>query len=244
MTRHATRQRQDAPTPAAGADRLLVVADTPSTADALVALAAGVAPVDYVPSDAHQAVDAAVQRATLLVLDLDSATTCGYATLERLRGASVRLPIVAISATGDEAAAIRAFDNGADAVLTAPVDPCELLARCRALLRRRAKPVSDAAPDGRLRFAAGAAVASVGTRELKLSAMQFAVLELLARRPGQVVTRQMLLDQLYGGIDTPAAGVIDFFVHAIRRELAASGSATVVETLRGVGFRLSARADG
>lgn len=199
--------------------------------------------VGLVPETSGEPVVTAVRGAALVLLDLAGDRDRGFEMLTRLRRGGVMAPVVVIGATRDEALALQAFDAGADAVLPSPLDPLELVARCRALLRRSPEDVADDPEPGRLRLDQDAGTAYVGAEGLNLSAMQFAVLEQLARRPGQVLTRQLLLDQLYRGIDTPTPAVIDFYIHALRRQLAASQCASIIETVRGVGFRLATRPD-
>lgn len=184
---------------------------------------------------------AALEQAALIVLRVDTTACCDR--LAALRRGGVLAPVVAIGAAADQTMVLSAFEAGADVFLNAPVDPAELLARCRALLRRNPAAAAREAVAGALQLDTQGRTASVGADRLDLSPMQFAVLEQLARRPGQVTTRRLLLDRLYDGVDTPAPSVIDFFIHALRRRLAACKSTMVIETVRGVGFRLTARGD-
>lgn len=178
--------------------------------------------------------------ADLIILDLEMFGARAIGFVAGLRDAGFHSPIIAFAVDSDEASARRAIEAGVDRYLAGPIDPLQIVARCRSLLRRVAVQNASVTQVGCLQIDAAAMTAHIGCTKLNLSHSQFAILEQLARRAGQVATRQLLLDRLYGGIDTPSPGVVDVFIHALRRHLAAAKSTTRIETVRGIGFCLHA----
>ncbi len=223
--------------------RLLLLDDDAALAAAMVRLFTDAGFVVDVVSDGHQAADRALAgEHDLLLLDLGLAGCDGLDLVDRLRSAGMAVPILIVSAR--ISTSLAALDAGADGFIAKPVDPAELLARARALLRRCQAATVPPAVTGIGDLCIDAAAGSVHAHDhrLALTARQFDLLAILARRPGQTVTRSLLIDQLYQGLAMPTAATIDVFVHAIRQQLAASGSLVKINTVRGIGFCLVAGA--
>jgi two-component system cell cycle response regulator CtrA len=158
--------------------------------------------------------------------------------VRRMRQLRIGTPALIVSSEHDRAAKVDAFEAGVDDYLTMPVERDEFLARIRAIIRRAngfADPVLRAGP---IEVELGAREARVHGRAVRLTAMEFAVLELLLLRRGTVLTKETFLNHLYGGMDEPEAKIIDVFVCKLRRKLADAGSSTVIETVRGRGYVL------
>jgi two-component system OmpR family response regulator len=131
---------------------------------------------------------------------------------------------------------IRGLDAGADDYLAKPFDFGELLARLRALLRRGPAGRPAELCVGEVRVDPATHEVTCGGRPVELTAREFALLEYLARHPGEVVTRTRLLDHVWDENFTGSTNVVDVYVGYLRRKLGRAAIATV----RGVGFRLEA----
>ena len=174
----------------------------------------------------------------LVILDVLMPGLDGFEVCRRLRGAD-DTPILMLTARDDVADRVRGLDAGADDYLVKPFASDELLARVRALLRRR-EPRDKASVQ---RFAdlvvdAGARVVRRGQREIQLSAKEFDLLSYLARHPRQVLTREQLLDAVWGYQFDGESNVLDVYVGYLRQKLEATGEPRLIHTLRGVGYVL------
>ena len=179
---------------------------------------------------------AAVERAVpdVLVLDVGLPGIDGLSVCRRLRRKGVTQPILILTARDAVADRVAGLDSGADDYLVKPFATDELVARVRALLRRgQERPETLAFGD--LRLAVLERVARRGAVEIPLSARESAVLEVLLRNPRQVVTRDVLLDRVWGGAGSPGSNVVDRYVSYLRRKL---GAPPLIHTVRGIGFRL------
>jgi len=177
---------------------------------------------------------AAVYDYDLVVLDVMLPGTDGFAACRALRARGDAVPVLMLTARDAVDDRIRGLDAGADDYLPKPFDFGELLARVRALLRRgpAARPpelrVGDLVVDP-----AAHEVRRAG-RRVELTAREFALLEYLARHPGEVVSRTRLLDHVWDENFAGSTNVVDVYVGYLRRKLGRPAIATV----RGVGFRL------
>jgi len=202
-----------------------------------------------VAEDGHAALDS-VRRDVpdLVVLDLMLPGLDGLAVCERLRDpaagfggpAPLVLMLTARDAMPDR---VRGLDAGADDYLVKPFAYEELLARVRALLRRRA--TTTAPPDGRLAFAdlvldRMAHEVRRGSRTVELTAQEFELLGHFLAHPRQVLTRNQLLDAVWGMPVETASNVVDVYVGYLRAKLEAAGEPRLIHTVRGVGYVLKA----
>lgn len=174
----------------------------------------------------------------LVVLDLNLPGMDGMEVAARLREAS-SVYILMLSARAEEADRVAGLRIGADDYLTKPFSPRELVARVEAILRRRRETPSS----GRLlRFEhvvidPDARTASAGERALDLTATEFDVLLALARHPKHTLTREQLIDRVWGDDFYGTDRVVDVYVGQVRRKIEAATGATVIGTVRGVGYR-------
>ena len=177
----------------------------------------------------------------LIVLDLMMPRMSGYELCRKVRSEGIATPILMLTARSEEADRVRGFDLGADDYVTKPFSVPELLARIRAILRR-VKP-STALPD-RLHFDDVSVdfkrfEAKKGKEVLKLSRKEFGVLRLLAARVGQVVTRNELLDEVWGHECYPTTRTVDNHIASLRAKLEDDPSKPRhLITVHGVGYRL------
>ncbi len=185
----------------------------------------------------------------VLVLDVGLPDLNGRAVAARLRAAGDPVPICILSARDEVEDRVAGLQAGADDYLVKPFAVEELVARLRALLRRRpaAAPPASAAPAaaapppvtvGDLTVDLAGRRATRGERPLELTRREFELLAELARQRGVVLSREHLLESVWG-YDFPTDGnVVDVFVSYLRRKLEAGGEPRLVHTVRGVGFVL------
>jgi DNA-binding response OmpR family regulator len=154
----------------------------------------------------------------------------------------VELPIIMVTAKGEDADIVAGLELGADDYITKPFSPRVLMARVRAVLRRRSLEASDKQSDQAasivrdvLSIYPDRHEASVGGELLDLTATEFRLLVLLARRPGRVFTRQQIIEAVHGGHSAVTDRSVDVQVVSLRRKLGAH--ADLVQTIRGVGYR-------
>ena len=179
----------------------------------------------------------------LVVLDVMLPGLDGTEVCRRLRAAG-DVSILMLTALDGTADRVRGLDSGADDYLVKPFAYEELLARVRAMLRRRALHQERAAnPAAVLRFAdltleTGTREVSRGGRAIPLTALEFDLLEHFLRQPRLVLTRTQLLDAVWGFDATTASNVVDVYVGYLRSKLEAGGEGRLLHTVRGVGYVL------
>jgi DNA-binding response OmpR family regulator len=179
---------------------------------------------------------AARERVRFVVLDLALPDLDGLELCRRLRG-DADVPILILTARDDEADRIIGLELGADDYVTKPFSPRELVARVRAVLRR-AEPVP---PDaqlidlGELCIDFRSRTVAVGSATVELRTLEFELLAELARNAGRVVTRDRLLDQVWGVSFAGGTRTVDVHVAQLRKKL---GRPQLIQTVRGVGYRL------
>ncbi|MGD1097186.1 MAG: response regulator transcription factor [Bryobacteraceae bacterium] len=176
----------------------------------------------------------------LIVLDLMLPGLDGFQILKRLRVDS-RVPVLMLTARGEEADRIVGLELGADDYLPKPFNPRELLARMRAILRR--VPVHN-----RGRIEVNGVVLDPGTREvtcddrpIEITTLEFDILETLVRSAGSVVSRDALMESMYNRKATPFDRSIDMHVSHLRRKL--ETERTLIKTVRGIGYQFCRSSD-
>jgi DNA-binding response OmpR family regulator len=175
----------------------------------------------------------------LIVLDLMLPRMSGYEVCRKLRGQGVQTPIVMLTARGEEADRILGLDLGADDYITKPFSVREFVARVRAVLRRaqgvRAMPDELRFDDVTVDFRRYEA--TKGGRPLDLTRKEFGVLRLLAARAGEVVTRDELLNEVWGVDASPTTRTIDTHVASLRAKLRDDAATPRLQTVHGVGYK-------
>ncbi|WP_181032274.1 response regulator transcription factor [Arthrobacter sp. ZGTC212] len=171
----------------------------------------------------------------VLLLDRGLPAIEGLDVLSRLRSRGILTPALVLSALGNPADRVEGLDRGAEDYLAKPFDIDELLARLRALRRRNIARVPVLSVPGGVFDTAGRTVTTDAGEVVVLSDRESALLEHLARRPGQVFPRADLLSAVFPEADDD--GVVDTYVHYLRRKLGRQA----VLTVRGIGYRLGAR---
>jgi DNA-binding response OmpR family regulator len=171
----------------------------------------------------------------LLILDLGLPLMGGREVLSEIRGRGERLPVIILTARSGVADRVAGLEGGADDYVTKPFSFEELLARVKARLRDPGVQASTELAVGDLVLDMRTHRAKVGGVEVELSAKEFMMAEMFLRHPGQVLSRQQLLSHVWGYDFDPGSNVVDVYVGYLRRKLGKDR----IETLRGVGYRLT-----
>ncbi|KUO10374.1 response regulator transcription factor [Streptomyces sp. DSM 15324] len=219
-------------TGAADETRVLVVEDDRGIAESLVR---GLRQAGYAVEDVRSG-GAALAAASpdVVLLDLGLPDIDGVEVCRRLRARS-DVAIIAVTARGEEADRVVALDEGADDYLVKPFGLAELLARIRAVLRRRRPAGPEIVRHGPLALDLRTRQVSVDGRPVALTPKEFAILECLAADPGRVVSRQQILERAWDAHWYGPTKVLDVHIAALRRKLGVPG---LIETAYGHGFRL------
>ena len=182
------------------------------------------------------------RRPDLLLIDPALPDLTGSEVCRTLRADPVlgRLPIIVLSESDDEIDRVVAFEVGADDFVTKPYSHRELVLRVRAILRRRRRndELEGPASVGALEIDPAAHRVAVGNVEIILSALEFKLLATLYQRRDRVQTREVLLEEVWGGADGVGLRTVDACVKRLRQKLGSAGA--LVETVRGVGYRFVA----
>ncbi|MDF3297837.1 response regulator transcription factor [Streptomyces tropicalis] len=178
------------------------------------------------------------QPPDVLVLDVSMPGLSGIEVCARLRGEDRDLPVLMLSALDETADRIAGLRAGCDDYLVKPFALQELVLRLHALLRRRPPADRDVLRVAGLVIDPAARTAERDGGPLDLTPREFALLEVLARNAGLVLTRDQLLERVWGYDFEVRTDAVDTFVSYLRRKLEAGGRARLVHTVRGVGFVL------
>ncbi|HVM96753.1 MAG TPA: response regulator transcription factor [Candidatus Acidoferrales bacterium] len=171
-----------------------------------------------------------------VVLDLGLPGADGTTLLQRMREAGMPTPVLILSARGTVDDRVAGLDVGADDYLAKPFSFTELLARLRALLRRGHGQSTVQLQVGDLRLDVLKRQAERGGRPIDLTAREFSVLELLMRHAGEVVTRTMLADHVWGDDYDTLSNLIDVFINRLRKKIEVGGDTKLLHTVRGAGY--------
>lgn len=179
----------------------------------------------------------------IILFDLILPDVESYRTLGRLRAAGVRAPILILSRPGELDQRLKFLRSGADDFLIKPFDRRELIARIQAIVRRSNGHSESAIRIGKLVINLDTRTVSVNDQAVHLTNKEYAILELLSLRKGTTVTRENLLDQIYGGMNEPELKTFDVFICKLRKKLAqATGGSHYIETVWGNGYVFRDRA--
>jgi two-component system OmpR family response regulator len=173
-----------------------------------------------------------------IVLDVMLPGTDGFAVCRTLRSAKILTPVLMLTARGAVEDRIEGLDAGADDYLVKPFALAELLARLRALLRRGPAERPPEIAVGDIVIDPAAHVVSRAGKSIELSPREFALIEFLARRAGQVVTRTEILDHVWHYDYDGMSNVVDVYVSYLRRKLEKPFRSKVIRAVRGVGYVL------
>ena len=177
----------------------------------------------------------------LVLLDVLLPGADGFEVLGQLRAIEPDLPVIMLTARGDVDDRVRGLDMGATDYMVKPFAFAELTARIRGHLRTTTTrgPRADSLEAGPLRLDLLTREVSAGNGPVALSAREFALLAYLMRHPGQVLSRQQILDGVWGYTFDPRSNIVDVYVRYLRKKLAAAGAPDLLATVRGMGYRLA-----
>jgi two-component system, OmpR family, response regulator len=173
-----------------------------------------------------------------VILDLMLPDTDGFEVVGRLRDRGRWMPILLLTARDAVDDRVRGLDAGADDYLTKPFAFAELLARLRALIRRDPAPRPAVLRAGDLRLDPASREVWRGERPIELTPKEFALLHLFMRRPGMVLTREVILDHAWDFGYDGESNVVDVYVRYLREKVDRPFGCRSIETVRGVGYRL------
>ena len=221
--------------------RILVVEDEPAIAAA----------VRTILEQASHAVDVAVDGSEALVwaetyvydviiLDLVLPGMDGLTVCRRVRANGLTAPILMLTALDAVDDRVNGLDAGADDYLAKPFAAAELLARVRALRRRGAGEPIPVIRIGDLELDPASREVRRGATPIRLTAKEFALLEVLVRHPGQVFTQERLIEAVWDADFAAESNIVEVYIRSLRRKLDGGRRDGVIETIRGAGYRLRA----
>jgi two-component system, cell cycle response regulator CtrA len=180
----------------------------------------------------------------VVVLDLMLPDMEGYEVVRRMRMGRISIPVLVLSGLSTAQAKVKALGAGADDYMTKPFDRSELLARVHALVRRSKGFSHPVLHVRNLDLDQDSHTVEVAGRQVRLTAKEYAILELMVMRRGMVLDKGAFLSHLYGGIDEPDAKIIDVFICKLRKKLADAGAGNLIETVWGRGYLIRRSGSG
>jgi two-component system, OmpR family, response regulator len=213
--------------------RILLVEDDRMIGAAIMqALKDAAYAVDWV-TGGESAIEAAqVERYGLALLDLGLPKPDGIEVLRSFRKTRPPLPVIIVSARDGLDDRIGGLDLGADDFVVKPFEIRELLARMRAVLRRESSGASSILSNGILALDPATREATHGEARCRLTAREFALLQALLSRPGAILSRNDLEQQIYGWNEEVESNAVEFLIHAIRKKIGAAA----IRNVRGIGW--------
>jgi two-component system cell cycle response regulator CtrA len=219
--------------------RALLVEDDATTARGIAMMLKTASMITDTANTGEEALElAALYDYDIVVLDIMLPDMEGYEVVRRLRASRVETPVLVLSGLSRPQAKVRALGMGADDFITKPFDQQELVARVQAIIRRAKGFSQPTLSVGPLNLNLGSREVRIHDREVHLTGKEYAILELLTLRKGLVLTKDVFLNHLYGGIDEPEAKIIDVFICKLRKKLAQAGAGELIGTVWGRGYVL------
>ncbi len=223
--------------------RVLVVEDEPAIAAGIrLALSDDGHAVDIVSTGPEALEWAAAAPYALVILDVILGGMSGLDVCSELRGRGFREPILMLTALTSVEDRVAGLDRGADDYLGKPFAISELKARVRALARRHSTDASATIRAGDLELDPRTLGVTRDGRSIKLTAREFAFLELFARHPGQLFTQEHLVAALWPADAVPGSNIVEVYIRSLRRKVDGGRRDGLIETVRGAGYRLRTEA--
>ncbi len=222
--------------------RLLLVEDEKMLADALAEL---LKRNGYHADVAYDGIKGAYEALTgihdLIILDRMLPGMNGIEIIKKIRAAGLATPVIFMTALGGVSDRVEGLDAGADDYLVKPFSMQELLARIRAMLRRKESQLiqADNPFAGEVRYDPASLLAYVKGDETKLTRKEGQLLELLLLNKGNVLSREKIFDKVWGMEADRDETIMEIYIHRLRKKVAVGGSGISIDTVRGVGYRLS-----
>ena len=226
--------------------RILLVEDDPTTSRSIELMLTHANLNVYCTDMGEDGIDLAkLYDYDLILLDLNLHDMSGHEVLRQIRLARVETPILILSGSDDTENKLRGFGFGADDYLTKPFHREELVARIHAIIRRSKGHSQSVIRTGTITVNLDAKTVEVEGKAVHLTGKEYQMLELLSLRKGTTLTKEMFLNQLYGGMDEPEWKIIDVFICKLRKKRAeATGGENHIETVWGRGYVLRDPAQG
>ncbi|MCA3039026.1 MAG: response regulator transcription factor [Roseomonas sp.] len=219
--------------------RVLLVEDDPTTARGISLMLRHASMIVEVADTGEEALELAkLYDYDIIVLDLMLPDLDGGEVVRRMRAGRIETPVLILSGVSRPQTKVKVFGMGADDFITKPFDQQELVARIQAIVRRAKGFSQPTLTVGALQLNIGSREVAVGGNAVHLTGKEYAILELLALRKGVVLTKEVFLNHLYGGIDEPEVKIIDVFICKLRKKLATAGGADLIGTVWGRGYVL------
>lgn len=221
--------------------RILLVEDHPATSRWMEAVLTKAGLNVFATGTGEEAVTLAkAYEHDVILLDLSLPDMTGHDVLRRLRAECIATPVMILTADGTAGSKVGTLQHGADDYMTKPVDRDELLARLNAIVRRTHGFADSVIRTGPLSVNIDAKVVEAGGTAIKLTKREYQFFELLSLRKSRVVSKEMFLDHLYGGLHEPCFKIVDVFICKLRRKIEdAAGAGALIETVWGRGYRLN-----
>jgi two-component system cell cycle response regulator CtrA len=175
----------------------------------------------------------------IILLDLNLPDMSGLDVLRQLRAGRVNTPVIILSGSSEVDIKVKTLGGGADDYLTKPFHKDELIARIHAVVRRSKGHAQSVIKTGEILVNLDARTVEVNGFRVHLTGKEYQMLELLSLRKGSALTKEMFLNELYGGMDEPEPKIIDVFICKLRKKLAtAAGGKQYIQTVWGRGYML------
>jgi len=220
--------------------RILLVEDDPMIGDAIQgALTDASYAADWVKNGLKALSALETQRYDMVLLDLGLPGKDGFEVLASIRARNNPVPLLILTARDSLDDRLRGLDGGADDYLLKPFDMAELLARMRAVLRRKDGNALPLLSNGVVSLDPVSKLATTESQDgVALSSREFALLQALLIRPGAILSRSELEDRLYGWGNEVESNAIEFLIHSVRRKLGSH----IIKNVRGMGWMVSKNA--
>lgn len=175
----------------------------------------------------------------LIILELNLPDISGHDVIWQIRVSGIATPILVLSKLSDTENKVKSLGFGADDYMVKPFNKDELIARIHAIVRRSNGYSQSIISTGNIRLNLDTKQVHVDGERLHITGKEYQILELLSLRKGTVLTKEMFIDHLYGGIDEPEVRIIDVFIDKLRKKIAkVNGTESHIETVPGRGYVL------
>jgi two-component system OmpR family response regulator len=221
--------------------RILVVEDEPAIAKAVRDILVGARHAVDIATTGPDALSWVVAYPyDLVVLDVVLPGLDGFTVCARMRAAGIGCPVLMLTARDQVEDRVSGLDAGADDYLAKPFAATELLARVRALIRRGSSERPPVIRVGDLELDPATLEVRRGGRSIRLTAREFALLEVFARNPGQIFPQERLINAVWDADFTAESNILEVYIRSLRRKIDDGRRDGLIETVRGAGYRLRA----
>ena len=218
--------------------RILLVEDDPMIADAVKAALSDEAHAVHLVTNGRNALaQLSVNTFQLVLLDLGLPSVDGMTVLRTMRAEKNDTPVIILTARDDLEDRLQGLDAGADDYLVKPFHMSELLARMRAVMRRRNGASDNNLTNGVLTLHMDTKTAEMNGKDFTLTKREFALLNALLARPGAILSRRALEDRIYGAGEEPESNAVEYLIHSLRKKLGADA----IRNVRGLGWMVASR---